>query len=143
MTKRNFYDFGLIMANDSNLLFNNNSLHNSVYLGAFVLEAYVKILFINNGAITPNGQRANSYGGHINDSKMVERLQSIYPNVFSSSILEPSDDKYPTTLLSSVYDINYRYEVDKWIDESTCQNIQDEVLEIYDALNDLRITIGI
>jgi len=139
MTKQNFYDFAMMMSVDSKLLHNNNKLHNSVYLGVFVLEAYVKILLIDNGATTPRGIRDNSYGGHINDNKMIERLETLHPNVFSNSILMSNHDKYPNNILSDKYDINFRYEVDKWIDAIFCQDIQDEVNNVKIALNELRI----
>jgi hypothetical protein len=139
MTKQEFYDFAMMMKRDSNILFDSNSLHNSVYLGAFVLEAYIKILFINNGANTPRGQSSSSYGGHINDGRMVERLQTLFPSVFSNSILEVSSDKFPTKLLSSEYDINYRYEVNRWIDPVFCQEVQNEIEQVKNALERLEM----
>ena len=124
MTKQNFYDFGMIMKKDSNILFDEGSLHNSVYLGAFVLEAYVKILLIEEN---------QNYYGHINSGNFINRLQSIHPEVFDNSTLNISK------LLSSEYDINYRYEVDKWIDPLFCQEIQDEIEQVKNALQELRI----
>jgi len=124
MTKQNFYDFGMMMKKDSNILFDEGSLHNSVYLGAFVLEAYVKILLIEEN---------QNYYGHINSGNFINRLQSIHPEVFDNSTLNISK------LLSSEYDINYRYEVDKWIDPLFCQEIQDEIEQVKNALQELRI----
>ena len=124
MTKQNFYDFGMMMKKDSNILFDEGSLHNSVYLGAFVLEAYVKILLIEEN---------QNYYGHINSGNFINRLQSIHPEVFDNSTLNISK------LLSSEYDINYRYEVDKWIDPVFCQDIQDEIEQVKNALQKLRI----
>lgn len=124
MTKQNFYDFGMMMKKDSNILFDEGSLHNSVYLGAFVLEAYVKILLIEEN---------QNYYGHINSGNFINRLQSIHPEVFDNSTLNISK------LLSSEYDINYRYEVDKWIDPVFCQEIQDEIEQVKNALQELRI----
>jgi len=124
MTKQKFYDFGIMMKEDSNILFDEGSLHNSVYLGAFVLEAYVKILLIEEN---------QNYYGHINSGNFINRLQSIHPEVFDNSTLNISK------LLSSEYDINYRYEVDKWIDPLFCQEIQDEIEQVKNALQRLRI----
>jgi len=124
MTKQKFYDFGIMMKEDSNILFDEGSLHNSVYLGAFVLEAYVKILLIEEN---------QNYYGHINSGNFINRLQSIHPEVFDNSTLNISK------LLSSEYDINYRYEVDKWIDPVFCQDIQDEIEQVKNALQRLRI----
>ena len=124
MTKQNFYDFGMMMKKDSNILFDEGSLHNSVYLGAFVLEAYVKILLIEEN---------QNYYGHINSGNFINRLQSIHPEVFDNSTLNISK------LLSSEYDINYRYEVDKWIDPLFCQEIQDEIEQVKNALKKLRM----
>ena len=124
MTKQKFYDFGIMMKEDSNILFDEGSLHNSVYLGAFVLEAYVKILLIEEN---------QNYYGHINSGNFINRLQSIHPEVFDNSTLNISK------LLSSEYDINYRYEVDKWIDPVFCQDIQDEIEQVKNALQKLRI----
>lgn len=139
MTTRDFYDFCLLMKNDSNILFIQNALHNSVYLGAFVLEGYVKILFIKSGAIRPRGEDNSSYGGHLNDGKMIERLASLHPSEFSSSILVNGHLKYPNKLLSSFYNINFRYEVYKWTDKSDCEVIQDEIKNIIEELNNLRL----
>lgn len=36
MTKEEFYDFGIMMANDSKLLFDNKKYHNSVYLSEYI-----------------------------------------------------------------------------------------------------------
>jgi len=124
MTKQNFYDFGMMMKKDSNILFDEGSLHNSVYLGAFVLEAYVKILLIEEN---------QNYYGHINSGNFINRLQSIHPEVFDNSTLNISK------LLSSEYDINYRYELDKWIDPLFCQEIQDEIEQVKNALKKLRM----
>jgi len=133
MTKQDFYDFGIIMKNDSKLLFDNGRLHNSVYLGAFVLEAYIKILLIKEN---------KNYCGHINDGKMLERLMAVNPEVLSGSILETSHTNYPVKLFSNEYDINFRYKVNRWTDLTLCQTVQEEVLKIQVALNDLR-TMGI
>ena len=123
MTKQKFYDFGIMMKEDSNILFDEGSLHNSVYLGAFVLEAYIKILFMKEN---------QNYYGHIS-SNFINRLETIYPEVFSDSTLNISK------LISSEYDINYRYEVDKWIDPVFCQEIQDEIEQVKNALQKLRM----
>jgi len=124
MTKQEFYDFAMMMKEDSNILFDRGSLHNSVYLGAFVLEAYVKILLIEEN---------QNYYGHINSGNFVNRLQSIYPEVFTDSTLNISK------LLSSEYNINYRYEVNRWIDPIFCQEVQNEIEQVKNALQRLRI----
>lgn len=129
MTKKNFYDFGVMMKNDSKILFDNRSFHNSVYIGAFVLESYIKILLID---------KESQYTGHIGTS-LINRLRSVSPETFSSTILVESSDSYPSNLLSPEYDINFRYEVNKWTEEAFCKNIQDEVLKVYNALNNFRI----
>ena len=131
MIKQEFYDFGIMMKNDSKLLYDGGRLHNSVYLGAFVLEAYIKILLIKEN---------KNYFGHINDGNMLERLMAVRPEVLSDSILEISHTDYPIKLFSNDYNINFRYEVDKWTDLTLCQTIQEEVLKIQTALNDLRTT---
>ena len=130
MTKENFYDFAIMMREDSNILFDNNSLHNSVYLGAFVLEAYIKILLIDKN---------QNYFGHINDNRMIERLKTISPENFSNTILDLNNSNYPTNLLSEEYDINYRYEIYKWIDIEFCQKIQIEIEQIENDLKRLKI----
>jgi len=45
-TKKDFYNFGMMMVEDSKILYENNSLHNSVYFAVFALEAYLKIKLI-------------------------------------------------------------------------------------------------
>jgi len=135
MTKEGFYKFGIMMANDSKLLFNKNRLHNSVYLGAFVLEAYIKIILITKNS---------NYMGHINDRdnnflNKLERIKSTYPEFFENSILIEEHDNYPRNILSEEYDINFRYEVDRWTDVTFCQNVQNEVSYIQRELSELRI----
>ena len=139
MTTRDFYNFCVLMKNDSNILFTNNALHNSVYLGAFVLEGYVKILLIKNGATKPKGMDSESYGGHLNDGKMVQRLSTLHPTEFSGSILVSGHTKYPNKLLSSFYHINFRYEVAQWTNTSDCQDVQNEINNIVEELNNLRM----
>ena len=130
MRKEEFYNFAIMMKRDSSILFDNNSLHNSVYLGAFVLEAYIKILLI--------GKNQN-YFGHVNDNRMLERLRAISPESFSNTILNSNDPHYPTNLLSEEYNINYRYEVDRWREERFCQEIQNEINQIKNDLDRLRV----
>ena len=130
MTKEKFYDFAIMMKRDSSILFNNNSLHNSVYLGAFVLESYIKILLIDKN---------QNYFGHLNDNRMLERLRAISPESFSNTILDLNDLRYPTKLLSAEYNINYRYEIDKWTKQIFCQKVQREIEFIKDDLQRLRI----
>jgi len=131
MTKQEFYDFSELMAEDSEILFNKNAYHNSVYLGAFVLEAYIKILLIKNGS--------TKYFGHINSGNFVQRLEDISPSEFNNSILRTGHSSYPSKLLSEDYDINYRYEINKWSDEDFAQDIQAELVKIETALTKLRI----
>jgi len=133
MNKQNFYDFAIMMANDSKLLFEANRLHNSVYLGGYVLEAYIKIILIDKNS---------NYYGHINDKdnkflKKLERIKSTNPELFEDSILNQNNDNYPSNILSQEYNINYRYEIERWIDEEFCQNVQNEINSIKMALNEL------
>ena len=131
MTKQEFYEFSELMAKDSKILFNQNAYHNSVYLGAFVLEAYIKILLIKNGS--------TKYFGHINSGNFLQRLENISPSEFNNSILRRGDLSYPTKLLSEEYDINYRYDVKRWSSKDFAENIQAEVIQIQTALAKLRI----
>lgn len=92
-TTKSFYDFAKCMKNDSNLLFANNRLHNFVYLGAFVLEAYIKIILLH---------KQSNYIGHINDRdnkflKKLETIKTTHPEFFENSILNENNDNYPTT----------------------------------------------
>jgi hypothetical protein len=135
MTKEGFYKFGIMMANDSKLLFDDNRLHNSVYLGAFVLEAYIKIILIIKNS---------NYMGHINDRNnnflnKLETIKSIHPEFFENSILKEEHSNYPRNILSEEYDINFRYEVDRWTDATFCQDVQNEVSYIQRELSELRI----
>ena len=118
------------------MLYDNTSLHNSIYFGAFVLEGYIKILLINSGA-TLNG--TPTYKGHLHNSSFINRLQSINPESFSNSLLEQNHPQYPNHLLNDTYNINYRYEVDKWINILYCQDVQNEIRSIKEELINLRI----
>jgi len=133
MTKQYFYDFAIMMKEDSKILFENQSYHNSVYLGAYVLEAYIKILLIHKN---------KNYFGHINNGDFLSklnRIKSLYPEFFENSILEEEHEFYPKNILSVEYDINYRYDVNKWIEEDYCQNVQYEIKTVRRALDLLRI----
>ena len=128
MTKEDFYDFAKLMYNDSKILFDKKSYHNSVYLGAFVLEGYIKYLILKNN---PDGD----FYGHINESnfmRKVARLLDIALPEDGISILKQGYDFYPENLFSSKYDINYRYEVDinKWNNQEFAQKIQNEIRPI-------------
>jgi len=147
MTKQNFYDFTMMMKENSNILFNSNRNHTSIYLAGYVLEGYVKILLIHKGATRHQGNTNNSYGGHINNINFINRLNSIDPNMFSSSILNPANANYPNFLLNGdgvenskdEWNIKYRYEVQRWTNRNFAQNIQSEIENINTALAQLRI----
>lgn len=147
MTKENFYDFSMMMKKNSKILFEAGRNHTSVYLAGYVLEGYVKILLIHKGATTHQGNTISSYGGHINNSNFINRLNSIDPSMFNNSILNQSDTNYPQYLLNGdgavnskdEWDINYRYETQRWTDRNFAQNIQDEIENIEVALAQLRI----
>ena len=135
------------MKNNSNVLFNNRCTHTSVYLAGYVLESYIKILLINNGATKYKGNDNNSYGGHINSHNFLTRLYSINPIQFSNSILSSPNAKYPTNIINGItsdpsksgWNINYRYDTDKWTDTIFASNIQDEIETINNEIINLRI----
>jgi hypothetical protein len=135
LTKQEFYDFALMMKKDSNILFENEAFHNSVYLAGYVLEGYIKMLLVHNGADTYRGNGKKSYGGHLNDSKLLERLKTFYPETFNTSICQENTDKYPENLLDkNKYDIKSRYKINHWIDIKFCQIVQNEILKIEQEL---------
>jgi len=147
MTKQNFYDFAIMMKENSNILFNANRNHTSIYLAGYVLEGYIKILLISQRATRHIGNSNDSYGGHINNSNFINRLNSINPELFSGSIINPVHSNYPSYLLNGdgvenskdKWNINYRYEVQRWTDRNFAQNIQKEIENINTALAQLRI----
>lgn len=144
-SKEDFYDFGLLMRKDSEVLFSDNRLHTSVYLAGYVLESYIKILLIVNGSGFRNGFAG--YGGHVNSGNFVNRLMTIEPTVFNNSILFTTDDNYPTKLLNgastdiceSQWDINGRYEVNRWVDSSFSSCIQTEINNIESKLINMKL----
>lgn len=142
MTKQEFYDFGIMMKNDSNILFDNNQKHTSVYLAGYVLEAYIKIILIDKGE--------SDYIGHLGDREFLNkfrRIIALYPE-FSDNILQTNNINYPKKLFDgqgnnttkASWKIQHRYKVNNWTDSTFCANIQSEVVNIHSALNDLRIT---
>jgi len=147
MTKQNFYDFSIMMRKNSELLYEANRNHTSIYLAGYVLEGFVKILLIHKGATTHQGNSLSSYGGHINNSTFINRLNAIDPQMFSDSILNCTDTNYPKYLLNGdgsvnskdEWNINYRYEVKKWTDRNFAQKIQNEIIKIEAELAKLRI----
>lgn len=147
MTEEKFYKFALMMKKNSNILFSNDRNHTSVYLAGYVLEAYVKILLIINGANTHRGNNENSYGGHINNANFINRLSNINPEMFRNSILHGNNNDYPKYLLNgdndeyteAKWNINYRYEINRWTDRTFANNIQNEINIIQQVLVQLRI----
>lgn len=147
MTKQNFYDFSIMMKKNSELLYEASRNHTSIYLAGYVLEWFVKILLMHNGATTHQGNSNSSYGGHINNSNFINRLNAINPQMFSNSILNCTDTNYPKYLLNGdgavnskdEWNINYRYEVQKWTDRNFAQKIQNEINDIEVALVKLKI----
>lgn len=144
-SKEDFYDFGLLMRKDSEVLFSDNRLHTSVYLAGYVLESYIKILLIVNGSGSRSG--VDGYGGHVNSGNFVNRLMTIEPTAFSNSILFTTNDDYPTKLLNgtsndvceSKWDINGRYEVNRWVDSSFSSCIQTEINNIESKLVNMKL----
>jgi len=145
--KKKFYSFSQLMAKDSDILYRNEAWHSSVYFAGYVLEGYIKFLLIKGGAKTYKGNGDNSYGGHINSLSFINRLSSTNPNLFNSSLLEQSNLNYPELLLNGrnnnigedKWDINYRYEVNRWTNQMFAEDVQLEVYNIKQALALARI----
>ncbi len=144
MTKEDFSNFAIMMKKNSNILFNNGQKHTSVYLAGYVLEAYIKIILIY--------KNEPSFIGHLGDSDFLNkfrRIISLYPE-FQDNILNSNHIKYPKKLFNgggnnttkASWKIEHRYKVNNWTDESFCQNIQEEMTNVHEALIDLR-TLGI
>lgn len=139
MTKQNFYDFGITMANDSKLLYNNGKYHNSVYIGGYILESYIKIILLNNN------YQYEEIKQHLGDKELVDkinRLISFYPELFENSLLIKEDRNYPKFFFNggsnkthqSKWNVNQRYNIIQWSEENFCQKIQKEIAEIEKAL---------
>ncbi len=145
--KERFYTFAQLMAKDSKILYEQEAWHSSVYFAGYVLEGYIKFLLIKSGATTHRGNNNNSYGGHINSLTFIERLSSTNPNLFNSSLLKQSNLNYPILLLvgrddvigADKWDINYRYEVNRWTNQIFAEDIQLEVANIQQELALFRI----
>ena len=141
MTKRNFYDFAIMMKENSKILFDHDKNHTSVYLAGYVLEAYIKILLLHKAE--PN------YEGHLGDSNFLNKFKqilAIHPE-FADNILQETSDDYPKFLFNgqgnnttkASWKIGHRYIVSNWTDDRFCQNIQSEIVKIETALSYLRI----
>ncbi|NRB81053.1 MAG: hypothetical protein HRU38_20705 [Saccharospirillaceae bacterium] len=139
-TQQEYYDFAMKMQGNSSTLLANDCHHASVYLGGYVLEAYIKILLINYGE--------ERYFGHVGDNRFFNkfrRIVALHPEI--TDILQENNTLYPTTLLNgqdgvyekSSWDVNHRYKVNIWSDADFCQQIQDEIQQIKSALINLRI----
>ncbi|MFK5975881.1 MAG: hypothetical protein QM493_05185 [Sulfurovum sp.] len=145
MTKEEFYKFGIMMQENSNILFVNNKYHTSVYLGGYVLEAYIKMILIYKGK--------EDYIGHLGDSEFLNKFRSVistHPE-FSDNILQTTNINYPKMLFNgqgnnttkASWKIEHRYKVDNWTDETFCQKVQLEVQNIKSSLMEIRITMGL
>ena len=58
---------------------------------------------------------------------------------FNNSILKRGYSYCPSKLLSEEYDINYRYEVNRWSTRDFAEGIQLEMTDVKRALAQLRI----
>ena len=145
MTKEEFYKFGIMMEKNSSILFENNQFHTSVYLGGYVLEAYIKMILIYKGEA--------DYIGHLGDSNFLSKFRSIismHPE-FSDNILQTTNINYPKMLFNgqgnnttkASWKIDHRYKVDNWTDEAFCAKVQVEVQNIKNSLNEIRMTMGL
>lgn len=141
MTKQNFYDFSMMMKENSKILFEANKNHTSVYLAGYVLEAYIKIILLSKGE--------ENYIGHLGDSEFLnkfKRVIAIHPE-FSDNILQENHIHYPKKLFNgggnnttkASWKIKYRYKVENWTDRNFAQNIQNEIGNIEVALTKLII----
>lgn len=142
MTKRDFYDFANLMIEDSKLLHDKESIHNSVYLAGYSLEAYIKIILLHHDE--------NAFKGHLGDSEFLSkfrRLITLHPDFFSNSILVEGNVNYPKYLFNGQgnnttkvnWNINSRYKVTHWTDTNFSNNVQNELDKINGALAILRI----
>ena len=116
----------MMMVKDSQLLYANGRLHNSVYFAVFALEAYIKIILIKNG------KKHRKEGGHISDNyiRYTTRMLQDIPDIFDDSLFFNMINKY---------NINCRYKIEEWIDPIKCKNIQNELKIVNNKLNDFRI----
>lgn len=139
MTKQDFYDLGIMMANDSKLLFNENRLHNSVYLAGYVLEAYIKIILLNSN------YQYEEIKQHLGDKELFDkfnRLISFYPELFEHSLLLKVNKNYPKFLFNGgsnkthevKWNVNQRYNIVQWSEKKFSTKIQEELQTIKKAL---------
>ena len=142
MTEQKFYDFSIMMKENSNILFSKNKYHTSIYLAGYVLEGYIKIILIHHGE--------NAFEGHLGDNIFLNkfrRLITLYPEFFSNSILEEFNADYPKKLFNgggnnttkASWKIKHRYNTDCWTDNNFANDIQLEIEKIKEALEKLRM----
>lgn len=142
MTKDDFYDFAMLMKNDSILLFENQSYHNSVYIGGYTLEAYIKIILIEY-----DNPDFSNHLGKINLANKLKEIFALYPEYFEKSILIQGNKDYPRYLFNgngnnntkSKWNINSRYKIEHWSDENFCSKIQEELVVIEKELVNLKL----
>ena len=141
MTRQNFYDFAIMMKENSNILFNANKNHTSIYLAGYVLEGYIKIILLYKDE--------SEYIGHLGDRDFLNkfrRIISLHPE-FADNILQESNENYPRKLFNgggnnttkASWKIQHRYKVENWTDRNFAHNIQQEIENINNALTQLRI----
>lgn len=141
MTKQKFYEFAIMMRENSKILFENDKKHTSVYLGGYVLEAYIKILLISKGE--------DDYIGHLGERDFLKKFRtiiSLHPE-FADNLLQETSQNHPKCLFNgsgnnttkASWKIGHRYQVENWTDQTFCQNIQSEIDIVETALNHLRI----
>ena len=142
MTEQKFYDFSIMMKENSNILFSKNKYHTSIYLAGYVLEGYIKIILIHHGE--------NAFEGHLGDNIFLNkfrRLIDLYPEFFSNSILEESNNDYSKKLFNgggnnttkASWKIKHRYNTGCWTDNNFANDIQLEIEKIKEALEELRM----
>jgi len=142
-SKKDFYDFAQLMAKDSNILYENDALHNSVYFAGYVLEAYIKIILIH--------YKDENFMGHLGEKDFLDKINrliedNLYPNFFDTSILKEKSKQRPKKMFDGSdsttkvkWNIDSRYKVTHWTDKKFAEDIQKELKNIRTALAKLRI----
>jgi len=141
MTKQEFFDFAIMMRENSKTLFNEDRCHTSVYLAGYVLEAYIKIILLHKGE--------NAFEGHLGDTHFLQKFRhiiSLYPE-YSDDLLQESNCDYPKHLFNgqgnnttkASWKIGHRYKVENWTDSDFGQNVQNEIDKVQNALQKLQI----
>ena len=114
----------------------------SVYLAGYVLEGYLKILYLI-GAEGEEDLYTHECRGLLDD---IKKIRSLFPGTIEIDTYLELEDKIKRLLKGTqaypAWHPKKRYEISTWDSRSHSEKIQGEIEKIMDKIQDLKLSIG-